>query len=71
MSIGYIGVVPEHRGRGYVNGLLASGTSTLLRITDGLAICADTDVSNTPMAAAFERAGWRRFATRREFEIRP
>lgn len=70
VSIGYIGVVPEQRGRGYVNDLLGRGTATLLRIADGLAIRADTDVANTPMAAAFERAGWRQFATRREFEIR-
>jgi RimJ/RimL family protein N-acetyltransferase len=28
---------------------------------------ADTDVANEPMAAAFERAGWARFAGRREY----
>jgi RimJ/RimL family protein N-acetyltransferase len=70
VSIGYIGVVPEHRGRGYVNDLLARGSETLVRIADGLQIRADTDIANAPMAAAFERAGWRAFARRREFEIR-
>jgi RimJ/RimL family protein N-acetyltransferase len=30
-------------------------------------LIADTDVSNAPMAAAFERAGWTRFASRREY----
>ena len=70
VSIGYIGVVPERRGRGYVNDLLARGTETLLRVGNGQVLRADTDVDNAPMAAAFERAGYRRFATRREYEIR-
>jgi RimJ/RimL family protein N-acetyltransferase len=69
-TIGYIGIVPEQRGHGYVNDLLARGTSTLRRVAEGQVIRADTDVDNAPMADAFERAGYRRFATRREFEIR-
>ena len=69
-TIGYIGIVPEQRGHGYVNDLLARGTSTLRRDAEGQVIRADTDVDNAPMADAFERAGYRRFATRREFEIR-
>jgi len=69
-TIGYIGVVPEQRGHGHINDLLAHGTSTLRGLGTGRVIRADTDVDNLPMAAAFERAGYRRFATRREFEIR-
>ena len=57
------------RGRGYVDGLLAAGTATLLeaRMREGneKPLRADTDVANGPMAAAFGRAGWARFAGRR------
>lgn len=35
----------------------------------GLMPLADTDLANAPMAAAFERAGYQQFATRREFEL--
>ena len=70
LTIGYIGIVPEQRGHGYVNDLLARGTATLRAASGDDAIRADTDLDNAPMAAAFERAGYRRFATRREYEIR-
>jgi RimJ/RimL family protein N-acetyltransferase len=56
--IGYIGVVPEHRGHGYVDDLLAEGTARLAAEGVDL-IRADTDVGNAPMAAAFARAGYR------------
>jgi RimJ/RimL family protein N-acetyltransferase/predicted N-acetyltransferase YhbS len=73
LTIFYVGVVPEMRGRGYADDLLAAGTATLLeaRRRDGnkKPLRADTDVANAPMAAAFERAGWTRFATRREYDI--
>ncbi|MEV1173044.1 GNAT family N-acetyltransferase [Nonomuraea sp. NPDC049784] len=56
-SIAYIGVVPEHRGHGYVNDLLARGTRTLAEA--GLQrIVAATDVANVPTADAFMRAGY-------------
>jgi hypothetical protein len=59
------------RGRGYVDDLLAAGTATLLAVRRGEGnekpLRADTDVANAPMAAAFERAGWTRFAGRREY----
>ncbi|MEV0581874.1 GNAT family N-acetyltransferase [Nonomuraea sp. NPDC050310] len=56
-SIAYIGVVPEHRGHGFVDDLLAYGTRTLAEA--GLErIVAATDVANTPTAAAFRRAGY-------------
>jgi hypothetical protein len=67
----YVGVVPEMRGRGYVDDLLAAGTATLLGARAGSGterpLRADTDVANAPMAAAFGRAGWERFAGRREY----
>jgi RimJ/RimL family protein N-acetyltransferase len=69
LTIFYVGVVPEMRGRGYVNDLLAAGTATLLAAAseNGKPLIADTDISNAPMAAAFERAGWTRFAARQEY----
>ncbi len=73
LTIFYVGVVPGMRGRGYVDDLLAAGTATLLaaRSRDEKPLIADTDVSNAPMAAAFERAGWARFASRREYVVDP
>ncbi len=69
LTIFYVGVVPDLRGHGYVDDLLSAGTATLLdaRGSDGTPLRADTDVSNAPMSAAFERAGWARFASRREY----
>ncbi|MFI6476879.1 GNAT family N-acetyltransferase [Nonomuraea sp. NPDC050663] len=56
-SIAYIGVVPDLRGHGLVDDLLARGTRTLAEA--GLErIVAATDVGNAPMAAAFARAGY-------------
>jgi ribosomal protein S18 acetylase RimI-like enzyme len=69
LTLFYIGIAPEMRGRGYVDDLLAAGTTTLLeaRSNNDKPLLVDTDVSNAPMAAAFERAGWTRFAGRREY----
>ncbi len=71
LTIFYVGVVPRMRGQGYVDDLLAAGTATLLearrRDSNDKPLLADTDVANEPMAAAFERAGWVRFAGRREY----
>jgi hypothetical protein len=54
-NVGYLGVVPELRGRGYVDDLL--GEITRFHAADGAdCITATTDVSNAPMAAAFDRA---------------
>jgi len=55
--IAYLGVVPAHRGHGYINDVLAAGTS-LLAAQNVPHIRASTDVGNTPMAAAFDRAGY-------------
>jgi RimJ/RimL family protein N-acetyltransferase len=57
-AIGYLGVVPEHRGRGYVDDLLGEGTRILAVEHDAERIVANTDVGNLPMAAAFARAGY-------------
>ncbi|WP_285762093.1 GNAT family N-acetyltransferase, partial [Nocardiopsis ansamitocini] len=55
--IGYIGVVPEHRGNGYAYDLLVEATHLLA--AEGVdRIVAGTDVTNTPMAATFARAGY-------------
>jgi RimJ/RimL family protein N-acetyltransferase len=55
--IAYLGVVPAHRGHGYVHDVLAAGTS-LLAAQNVPRIRAATDVGNAPMAAAFARAGY-------------
>lgn len=55
--IRYIGVVPEYRGRGYINDLLSKATHTLQRI--GVwEIWALVDTLNHPMIAAFKQAGY-------------
>ena len=55
--IAYIGVVPAHRGHGYIDDILAEGTRILA--AEGVPrIRANTDVGNFPMEAAFARAGY-------------
>ena len=58
--IAYLGVVPEHRGHGYVDGLLAEGTRVLAD-EHVPRIRAATDLGNAPMANAFARAGYVNF----------
>ncbi|THV42523.1 GNAT family N-acetyltransferase [Glycomyces buryatensis] len=58
--IAYIGVLPAHRGHGYVDDLLAEGTRILAE-RDVPRIRAATDLPNVPMAAAFQRAGYVNF----------
>lgn len=56
-SISYLGILPEHRGHGYVHDLLAEMTH--VHHDNGQArIVGTTDAANTPMRAAFERAGF-------------
>lgn len=55
--IAYIGVLPRHRGHGYVDDLLAEGTR-ILAAEDAPRIHATTDLGNVPMARAFARCGW-------------
>ncbi|MBJ7609241.1 MAG: GNAT family N-acetyltransferase [Candidatus Dormibacteraeota bacterium] len=55
--IAYVGVLPAHRGHGYIDDLLAEGTRILA--ADGTPrIRASTDVGNGPMRQAFQRAGY-------------
>jgi len=73
LTLFYVGVVPEMRGRGYIDDLLVAGTGTLLeaQARDGneKPLRADTDVANAPISAAFERARWTRFAGRHEYSV--
>ncbi|PPK64096.1 GNAT family N-acetyltransferase [Actinokineospora auranticolor] len=55
--IGYIGVLPAHRGRGYAYALLVEATH-LLVAAGADRVAAATDVTNLPMAAAFAKAGY-------------
>jgi RimJ/RimL family protein N-acetyltransferase len=55
--LAYLGVLPEHRGNGYANGLLAEGTRVLAEAA-APRIRASTDVGNEPMARAFAKAGY-------------
>jgi GNAT superfamily N-acetyltransferase len=57
-NVGYVGVVPEMRGSGLIDDLLAE--ITRFHAAAGAdRITATTDINNWPMAAAFDRAGYR------------
>jgi RimJ/RimL family protein N-acetyltransferase len=58
--IAYLGVLPAHRGNGYINEILAEGTR-ILAAHNVPRIRASTDLGNVPMAEAFARAGWINF----------
>ena len=58
--IGYLGVLPAHRGNGYINEILAEGTR-ILAAHNVPRIRASTDLGNVPMAEGFARAGWVNF----------
>ncbi len=58
--IAYLGVLPAHRGNGYIDEILAHGTQ-LLAAHHAPRIRASTDLDNAPMARAFTRAGWDNF----------
>jgi RimJ/RimL family protein N-acetyltransferase len=62
--VGYLGVLPEHRGHGYVDDIVAEITRVLVAEAGARTIEADTDLANRPMAAAFERAGYRNIGRR-------
>ncbi|MFF5335525.1 GNAT family N-acetyltransferase [Streptomyces sp. NPDC013181] len=59
--IAYIGVLPAHRGRGYIDEILAEGTRVLAAQEDTVRIRASTDLGNVPMAKAFARLGYINF----------
>jgi RimJ/RimL family protein N-acetyltransferase len=56
----YLAVLPEHRGNRYIDEILAEGTR-VLNAQDVPHIRATTDLGNTPMANAFQRAGYLNF----------
>ncbi|MEU8674662.1 GNAT family N-acetyltransferase [Streptomyces sp. NPDC048560] len=58
--IAYIGVLPAHRGNGYIDDILAEGTR-VLAATGVDRIRAATDLGNVPMAKSFERLGYVNF----------
>ncbi|WP_406635608.1 GNAT family N-acetyltransferase [Amycolatopsis sp. WGS_07] len=58
--IGYLAVLPEHRGNGYIDEILAEGTR-ILATQEVPRIRAATDLGNIPMANAFRRAGYVNF----------
>ncbi|MFE1011949.1 GNAT family N-acetyltransferase [Streptomyces sp. NPDC058794] len=55
--IGFVGVLPEHRGHGYAYDLLAECTHFLVERGADF-VSAATDRGNHPMAASFVRAGY-------------
>ncbi|MCX5143673.1 GNAT family N-acetyltransferase [Streptomyces sp. NBC_00338] len=59
--IAYIGVVPAHRGHGYIDELLAEGTRVLAGQEGVERIRAATDLGNVPMAKSFARLGYVNF----------
>jgi RimJ/RimL family protein N-acetyltransferase len=65
--IGYVGVVPEQRGRGLAPQLVRRGTERLLA-SGGDEIRGDCDLDNVAMVKAFERAGYEQFARRRTYQ---
>jgi ribosomal protein S18 acetylase RimI-like enzyme len=62
-NVGYLGVLPEARGRGFGSEIVAE--ITRMHAADGAEkITATTDVVNFPMAAGFRRLGYRNTETR-------
>ncbi|MFE4213499.1 GNAT family N-acetyltransferase [Streptomyces sp. NPDC056844] len=58
--IAYIGVLPAHRGHGYIDDVLAEGTRVLA--AQGVErVRAATDLGNVPMAKSFARLGYVNF----------
>ena len=67
--VDYVGVVPEHRGHGYANDLLAMGTS-IMKAEGAERIRGDTDRENHAMSKAFVRLGYNQFRTARDYVIK-
>ncbi len=56
-NVGYLGVVPEQRGQGLIDEILAEITR-FHAAAGAERVTATTDTVNVPMAAAFDRAGY-------------
>jgi len=58
-AINFIGILPKHRGKGYVLDVLAKGLEVLF--AEGLkTVLADVDTENIPMLHALEQMGFKR-----------
>ncbi|MEV7005826.1 GNAT family N-acetyltransferase [Streptosporangium sp. NPDC051022] len=57
-TIGYVGVVPAHRGHGYADDLVTEALH-IFTAEGELEVRDNTDVGNTPMEASFARIGYR------------
>jgi RimJ/RimL family protein N-acetyltransferase len=64
--IGFVGVAPAHRGKGYAGSVVIRGTR-VLAAAGATEIRGDCDAANMAMARAFERAGYVNIADRLEF----
>lgn len=64
--IGFVGVAPGHRGKGYSPAIVARGTAILAE-AGAEVIRGDCDAANTAMVRGFERAGYRNFTNRTEY----
>jgi ribosomal protein S18 acetylase RimI-like enzyme len=64
--IGYVGVVPEQRGRGLAAQLVRRGTDQLVA-SGATEIRGDCDRDNVAMVKAFQRAGYEQTARRRTY----
>ncbi|NKB71849.1 MAG: GNAT family N-acetyltransferase [Candidatus Latescibacteria bacterium] len=56
-SLYHIAVLPQHRGHGYIDDLLAQSVATLQKVGVWRIFC-DTDSQNSPMIKSFQRAGF-------------
>lgn len=55
-TIAFVGVLPQHRGNGYIDDLLAAGTAAA-QSHAFTSMLSDVDTLNAPMMASMERAG--------------
>ncbi|MFE6200768.1 GNAT family N-acetyltransferase [Streptomyces sp. NPDC057838] len=67
LCVGFIGVLPDQRGRGYAYDLLAECTHFLVE-QGAESVAAATDRGNVPMAANFAKAGYPVVRERIDFE---
>ncbi len=64
--IGFVGVSPAHRGKGYASSVVARGTR-ILAAHGATEIRGDCDAANLAMVKGFARSGYENFASRLEF----
>lgn len=64
--IGFVGVAPRHRGKGYAASVVVRSTRILAE-SGAEAIRGDCDTGNPAMARGFVRGGYSNFANRREY----